>query len=224
MKRLTTTAGALLVLGTLAVGGLTAASASPKPMPLGSPAHLTLNGTPFTLTVESVQNPAQLAPGESPPGAGLRDIALKIKVVDTGKSVITFNLDNLMAVLDNKGAQYQPDFDLLANCPAFYGGSIVNIGPGASVSGCIPVGIPVGSQPWRVIVVGSTSILAEWSVGSTTSRSPLPPTATDLASAEAHVATLLQAYKPTPSWKAQFQAAIVAQQRDLAAFEKATGA
>jgi hypothetical protein len=218
---------AAVVVATLIAGSAPALASSkgPSPVSLGTPVDLTWNGTPFTITVESVVNHVQET---FSPGAGLRDVGVKIKVVDTGKGVIKFDLDNLVAVLDNQGAEYEPDFSILNNCPGFYGGSLVNIGPGAYVSGCISVGIPIHSYVVKVIILGSNSILAEWTVLAPKASVPAPADRTPaaisaLASAESDVVSLLHAYAATPAWKARFKEALATQSAALARVQAVEG-
>ena len=144
MRKVLTVLTAIFVQVFLGTVGMQVAGASSRPMPLGSPDYLEVGGHSFTLWVEKVvDHPVS----EMPPGAGLRDIGVVVKVTDTSKAVIDVDLLAALAVINNHGAQYEADFDTLANCPGFSDAAAVNLGPRATESGCIAVGIPVASEP-----------------------------------------------------------------------------
>ncbi len=129
---------------------------------LGSWAYLTQNGSPFKATVQSIVDPGV---SDLSAGPGLRYVGVIMKFADTGSGVINIDPNDFLAIIVDPGnAQYEASFTPLNNCAAFGDDGLIDIGPGATESGCVTVSVPTHATVREVVLTGSNSVLATWEI------------------------------------------------------------
>lgn len=109
------------------------------------------DGTPYTVQLGQVIDPAQGADEFSTPNAGDRFVATVFKITDTGASPISDDANNNSTVVGSDDQDYTADFDDVSECTNFNDGEY-QITAGQSSTGCVvfqlPIGVTVAQVQW----------------------------------------------------------------------------
>ncbi|MGO9457072.1 MAG: DUF4352 domain-containing protein [Acidimicrobiales bacterium] len=119
-------------------------------MPVGAvQALVTQTGIPYDVQLDAVIDPARGASTFDVPPSGTRFVAAVFAVTNKGTSVYTNDANNDASVIGSNDQQYTASFYTLSGCTNFdYG--LVNLQPGAQLTGCVSFAIPNGVGVSRV--------------------------------------------------------------------------
>lgn len=149
--------------GAVAAPAIPAAATPTKAGP-GAPQTLNYSGGTATITVLKVVDPAK--PTQGTESAGLRDVAVQIRIVGNGPKVFTSGMMSTLHGLDADGQH----LNIHAGWPTSAGPELdvvggVSVASGDTESGFVTFEVPTGAKLTRVQYTPPGGAMVEWTVG-----------------------------------------------------------